>query len=781
MTTGISYGKFQLNKIQDLKKITIVFALLLCFGKTFGQEISGTILNAATGEPVANAAIQLRKSSEEGTASAQDGTFSLLVDGFPAILNIAALGFEEKRVTVRREQQDRVIYLVPEAESLSEVVLRSTIIPNELRETPAAVSLLTPADFERFDETNVVQVINTVPGVYVHQGALNTNKLSIRGIGARSQYSTNRVRAYFEEIPISTAEGETTLDDIDQSMVERAEIIKGPTSSVYGAGLGGVINLYAAETKEPGTQASARMTTGSFGLRKYTLRAGHSSESTNLTAAYNHLETESFRENGDYDRESFTLHGRVAGDSANALSVLAQFTRLMAFIPSSVNRETLENDPSSAAYTWGAARGYESYDKGLFGLSYRQEFTDNFYNTTSVFMNFRDAYEPRPFDILKEEQIATGARTKFNFALDMSGFESEFSIGAEIYREWYDTATLENLYEDFPGEGSVAGNNLSNNSQDRSYYNVFGQWNLSLSEHFVIEAGLNLNSTSYELTDLFNRDEVDQSGDYSFETILSPRIGAVYNISPRKSFYASVSHGFSTPTVAETLTPEGLINTSLMPETGTNYEVGFKGNWLNNSLYTEVALFSIQIENLLVAERVGEDQYIGRNAGKTDHNGLEFLLNYNFDLSSGIRARPYVNASVNFFEFDEFTDDGVDYSGNQLPGVPERSITAGFDLLSDFGLNFHTIFQHEGEMPLNDANTEFNDSYNLLHLKASYDLVILGILETEIFGGVNNVVDEHYAASIIPNAVGFGGAAPRYFYPGNPRNYFAGVEFKYIF
>lgn len=713
--------------------------------------------------------------------SDENGRFELLVEEFPIELKLSAIGYRNKVVEISSSEENLVIYLFPKAEALSEVILRSTVIPNALQQTPAAVSVLTESDFERFDETSLMEAINTVPGVYVHQGALNTNKLSIRGIGARAQYSTNRIKAYFEGIPISTAEGATTLDDIDPSILGRAEIIKGPTSSIYGAGLGGVINLYAAEPEEFGTQASSKFTFGSFGLRKTSLRATHASESTSLVASYNDLKTNTFRENADYSRESFTLHGKLAGDSINSLSILAQFTRLMAYIPSSISRAQLEEDPTSAAYTWRTSKGYESYDKGLFGLSYRHNFTGNFYNITSVFMNFRDAYEPRPFDILKEEQVAAGARTKFNFDVEIFGLDSKFSVGGEYYRGWYDTATFENLYEDFPGEGSVQGNSLSNNSQDRHYYNLFAQWNLSFSEEFTLQTGLNVNSTSYELTDLFHRDEIDQSGNYRFKTILSPRIGATYNLTEAKTFYASISHGFSTPTVAQTLTPEGLINTNLEPETGINYEVGFKGNWLSNRLYTEIAVFSIQIENLLVAERVGQDQYVGINAGATNHNGIEFLLNHNFNINSRFRAKAYVSGALNFFSFDEFTDDGINYAGNELPGVPQRSITAGLDLFSDTGFAFYAVFQHEGKMPLNDANSLYNEAYNLFHLKSSYRFSIFNHFEMKVFAGVNNLLDEAYAASIVPNAVGFGGSSPRYFYPGNPRNFFAGIGLNYDF
>jgi iron complex outermembrane receptor protein len=61
-----------------------------------------------------------------------------------------------------------------------------------------------------------------------------------------------------------------------------------------------------------------------------------------------------------------------------------------------------------------------------------------------------------------------------------------------------------------------------------------------------------------------------------------------------KNLYSSVSK-VSVPTVAESLTPEGQINTNLKPEMGWNFELGFKGNWLKNKMYTEVALYSLPI------------------------------------------------------------------------------------------------------------------------------------------------------------------------------------------
>lgn len=761
------------------KKLLFVF-LFFCCGKFFAQNIEGVVIDAVSKRPLKNVILE-PEGFQQILQTNSEGEFSFTAEKFPVLLKISAPGYEEKTLSLENSTQKISIRLFPLFETLSEVVLRSTIIPQELLKTPAAVSLLDQQDLQKTDETNIVQALSTVPGLFALQGALNTNKISIRGVGARSQYSTNRVKAYFMEIPISSGEGETTLDDLDASVIGRAEIIKGPVSSVYGAGLGGVINLYPAQPVDYGTRAGVKTMFGSFGLQKTTAQTEYSAEKTAISATYNHLSSHGYRDNGSYERNSFTTTGQLEGENENQFTFLGHFIRLKAYIPSSLNEDTFREDPSAAAFTWAAAQGYESYDKGLLGLSYRQKFSEAIYNTSSVYMNFRNGFEPRPFDILKEEQLAIGARTKFNVETALFERYTELSFGAEVYREWYNVATYENLYEEFPGEGNVAGENLSDNEQDRQYFNLFTQLNMSLLEKVIFEAGLNLNSTRYDLLDLYNFDDIDQSGDYSFDFILSPRLGLVYEISSEKSLYASISHGFSTPSVAETLTPEGLINTQLKPETGINYELGFKGNFLENRLYAEVALFSIQVENLLVAERVGEDQYIGRNAGRTDHNGLEFLLNYNFLISEDWRATTYVNGSFNDFRFDNFVDDAKDFSGNRLPAVPGETINAGLEIRSTSGIKFFTLFQHQGEMALNDENSDFTNSYQLVNLKAAYSPELFRNWETEIFAGINNVFDERYAASIVPNAVGFGGSQPRYYYPGNPRNYFAGLALKYRF
>src|SRR5690606_28337238 len=433
------------------------------------QVISGRIINAAGGEPIENVRIISLENGEEAYSSST-GDFLISIKDIPFKLRFLRQGFEERTFS-GTSAGSLIIYMDPLLETLGEVMIRGTHIPSELRKIPAAISVISKRDLERIDATNFAQAFNNVPGVYVNQGALNTTKLNIRGIGGRAQYSTNRIQAYFNGFPLTTAEGELTLDDIDPESISRVEVIKGPASSIYGAGLGGVINIFSAEALPGETSGSIKTLFGSYNMTRQLVNLSHGTENSSVFINYSDLQSDGYRENGEYDRKSMLANASLQTSEGNRLSFLASFTRLKAYIPSSVNEETFINSPQSAASNWAQSRGYESYDQGNIGVSYLHSFSANFSNITSLYLNFRDAYEPRPFDILKEERVSAGARTRFNLDTDVFDLASRISFGTEHYNEWYETGTFENLYQEFENRGSVAGLRLSNNEQSRNYSN----------------------------------------------------------------------------------------------------------------------------------------------------------------------------------------------------------------------------------------------------------------------------------------------------------------------
>ena len=760
-----------------------IFLLCLCFfclGNVCAQQIELKIVDKESAEAIPFAEVVFLNTEKIRQANI-DGELTISPEEFPVRLQVRALAFENKEIEIPTPTDFVRVELKRKVEVLSEVVIKSAVIPKQLQEVPAAVNVLGAQEIERTSNFTITEVFERAPGVLVQLGALNTQKIVIRGVGSRAQYGTNRVKAYFDGIPLTTADGATTIEDLDPELINRIEIIKGPTSSIYGAGLGGVMNFYSAIAPANETSAEAKYLIGSYGLSKKTLTGSHAKEGKSFLASYNHFESNGFRENSGYDRKNLFLNAKFFLENANHFSLLATYTKLKAFIPSSLNEEDFNENPEAAASNWAAAKGYEAYDKILFGAAYLHHFSHNFRNQSSIFFNTRIADEPRPFDILNEERVSAGMRTKFNYFGNLAEIPMEASFGAEFLNEWYHISTFENLYEDSLGQGSVAGEILSNNKQQRRYLNIFAQSNFSFSEKIDLEIGMNFNTTSYSLTELYVQDALDQTGSYTFERIISPRIGLTYQFSGVKYLYASISHGFSTPNVAETLTPEGDINTNLQSETGVNYEIGLKANWLDKKLYTEIAAYSIQVKNLLVAQRVAEDQYVGVNAGETDHTGIEVLLDYTANISSEFELRPYAAAAFNFYKFDEFVEQENDFSGNELTGVPDKTITLGLDLSTNFGLSFYSSFNYVGAIPLNDENSRYTDSYKIFDLKLTQDFQLFEKLEIQLLAGINNVFNEHYATSIVTNAIGFGGTAPRYFYPGDPRNFYTGFNLSWTF
>lgn len=665
--------------------------------------------------------------------------------------------------------------------ALSAIILKGSPIKNVLQNTASSISVITTADINKTDGIILTPVLNKIPGVTMQQGALNNNRITIRGIGARSQFGTNKIKAYFDGIPLSSGEGETTIDDIDLAAIEKIEIIKGPNSTSFGSGLGGVIQLFSRETPLLESFGKSTVTFGSFALLQQRLSAGYSDSKTNLFASYTDLETDGFRANSSYKRKSFNLHGKQKIASNGSLSFLGTFIRLKAFIPSSINETDLNNNPEKAAPTWAAAQGFESYDKYMLGLGYEHRFSETWSLQTSVFSNFRDAYEPRPFNILDEKTSALGFRSNVNYKNHLFSLPFEMSFGTELLAENYEFMLFRNLYQSQPGQGSIKGDAFSAIKQNRKYLNYFIQMELWISEKLHLETGLALNTTQYSLEDVFKNNSGVQKVPFTFGDVWSPRVGLSYKLSNGKNLFTSVSKGFSVPLVAETLTPEGQINTDLKPELGWNYELGFKGNWLGNKLYTEVTFYTTQIENLLVARRTAEDQFVGINAGSSSHTGLEFLINHKLLELTILQITPYISGAVNTFKFKEFLDRDADYSGNQLTGVPENQFNFGVDLNTKNGFSLNTSFRTTGKIPMNDSNTKYSERYSLLDLKTAYVFTILKILKTEVNAGINNALNTKYAANILPNAVGFGSAAPRYFFPGNPVNYYGGFSVAYLF
>ena len=100
---------------------------------------------------------------------------------------------------------------------------------------------------------------------------------------------------------------------------------------------------------------------------------------------------------------------------------------------------------------------------------------------------------------------------------------------------------------------------------------------------------------------------------------------------------------------------------------------------------------------------------------------------------------------------------------------------------NETGIYGNINYQFTDAMPLRDDNSIYSESYHLLNAKIGWKKTIFDQWSFDIYAGINNLVDAHYASMILINAGSVGGSAPRYYYPGSPRNYYGGIRLRYEF
>ncbi len=651
-------------------------------------------------------------------------------------------------------------------DQLEEITVTAFRSPYNIFHTPAPVNLILPVQLESGDALTPIEALNRVPGILMHHGTFNTNRLTIRGIGSRTPYATNKIKAYFGEIPLTSGDGETTLEDLENSAIQRVEIIKGPSSSLYGAGLAGVILFHPKDVVKDFVQNQS--TVASFGTFKNTITAGINKDKLNVFALGSILNSDGYRDNNSTKRANILLNSVFSFSEKSNLQLLLKATNMEAYIPSSLDWETFQNNPKSAASNWQAVEGNEAYSDARFGISFNRFTIKEGKISVGMFGSTRTLEELRPFNLLKEKDDYIGWRAYIQKVVTAENTRMVFTTGTEMFRENYDWSTFDN------DNGSM----LSDNTEKRQYENLFVQMESNFNSRLFISAGLNGNLTHFKYTDHFPENG-DQSGKHDYKPVLSPRFG--FNALPidELSLFGNVSHGFSTPTFEETLLPDGEVNENIKPESGWNFELGFRSQF-NNRLRFSASYYRIYINDLLVARRTGEDAYIGVNAGQSIHPGLEGELTWVPILKNHSPLLSiWGSATLANYHFSNFIDEGVDYSGKLLPGTAKEiwSLCADFNPIKNLSIN--AWYRFNGEMPVNDANTDFSDSFGISGLEMKYQGK-KGNIELELKGGVQNIFDVHYASMLAVNAPSFNGVPPRYYYPGNPRNYYFTVLIGWI-
>ena len=127
---------------------------------------------------------------------------------------------------------------------LENVIVKAYEQNRHLIDVAAPVSVIGPAQLNRFGNLSILPALNITPGVSMEERSPGSYRLNIRGSSLRSPFGVRNVKIYLNGIPLTDPSGNTYLNQLSFNNFNSIEIIKGPASSLYGAGIGGAMLIH---------------------------------------------------------------------------------------------------------------------------------------------------------------------------------------------------------------------------------------------------------------------------------------------------------------------------------------------------------------------------------------------------------------------------------------------------------------------------------------------------------------------------------------------------------
>ena len=639
---------------------------------------------------------------------------------------------------------------------VSEIIVQSPVPIGSRKKWAGSYAELTGNQLKSGNAYNLQDQLNKVPGVLMQQGTMSTNRITIRGIGSRTPYQSNRIKAYWGEMPLTDGDGATSLEDIGLNDIGKLQVIKGSSSALYGAGMGGAILLDPFDLNSDTSGIILKSEWGSFGTLSQHLQTNWRDRQNSVYSLVGGaVVSDGYRDNSDYQRYNLTFKGAMEL-GRHRFRFLYNYRYLNGEIPSSLDSADFKFHPSKAAASWGNINGFEKDKRHMLTLGLVSPVGRQGSNTFTLFGKTSNLDELRPFNRLGEDKNSWGFRNRLKTrfaALD-------FMVGTETMFENNDL-TLFSVQEEHVGE------KLSAAHHQRFYYNVFALMDVRLFENLVVQSAINHNRTGYR-----------SAGNFKYKPVWSPRLGLNYAIFRDVHVFVSAGHGFSAPSLEEAQLPDGSFNAQIKPEEGWNYETGIRFGDAKKRLSGDISFYRMKMKNILVTERDPEDRFYGKNAGKTKHTGVELGLLYKLVKPSeykSLMARLSFFASKN--KFEDFVEDGTDLKNKHLPGIPQSNVSMEISGVYR-GVAYTVSHQYFGKQYLNDTNTRVYDSYHKTNVKVSYPIPI-SKATLNVHLGADNLFDTRYASMVLINAKAFGNNLPRYYYPGLPFNVFGGVGLRF--
>ena len=652
---------------------------------------------------------------------------------------------------------------------LNEVVVKAYASDRPLLEVPAAIGVVRDFELNRFNNTSILPAVNMVAGVRMEERSPGSYRFSIRGSSLRSPFGVRNVKFYWNGLPLTDGGGNTYLNLIDFNSVGNVEIIKGPGASLYGAGTGGVVLLQSPKSARDLNYSALA---GSYGL--FRIQGGGSVLSTKKIQMDTRLgfqQSDGYRQQTKMNRLIAQIDLRGSISTRSFLSATVFSTQLYYETPGGLTQAQYDNDPRQARPSTTTSPGAVDQKAAVnnkttyAGVSFEHEWNEKWSTRVGLFGSVTGFKNPTIRNFEKRDEQNWGGRTDTYYRFDKQSWKGKITFGAE-YQHFYSPVTV---YDNILG---TPGNVQTDDKLRSTLFLSFAQIELDLPKNFYLTLGGSGNFINYKFLRTSLSPEVRQ--ERNFDLVVSPRIALLKKISSAISVYGNVSSGFSPPSLAEVRPSTGAFNNSLNAERGVSYEMGVKGKFFNQ-VEANLALYDFRLKQTIVIQRdaSGADYFI--NAGATSQRGVELMLAWSPQLSTGkISAlRVWSSYTYNYYRFKDYVNDGKDYSGNAVTGVAPNILVGGADVRFLKSFYFNLTGNYTNRLPLNDANTDYASDFFLIGARAGYKLDKK--IPLEFFLGVDNALDQRYSLGNDLNAVG-----GRYYNAAAGRNFYVGIVARLI-
>ena len=726
----------------------------------------------------------------------ENGEFPLLLrNGSDEIVSVSAKGYLPSDIKVTNTFKIFIIFLEPHNYQANSQQVRGLYNGRSLLQTPGSIASLTAHDFDRNNQIDLQQSFNLLPGVRMEFRNINTGaRIILRGYGNQNNNNGIGYKAYYNDIPLTDADGTTNLDDIDYATLGRIEVFRGPVSSVYGTGIGGVVNMFSEKAAQ-GITVGTSVLSGSNNLVRKTYSLGVGNDKANVLFNYGQQKTDGYRMNATSKKDFWNINASIYSNPKSTIRFFTYYTKSNDQLSGQVDSLGLINYPDSADIRYINNKSHSELESFRMGFSHEYIFNPKFTNKTTFFLGTQEIGQSVATTLTKTSKSSFGLRTAFIYTPQWGKVSTRITVGFE--------ATKNITYQkSYSLNNAALGTLLSDQELKPMQWNAFGMLELNLAKNTLMVFSGSANFITYDNEDLraSGGGYVNQSGFKVFKPVVTPRWVVNHLISKYVSVYSNYSMGYAQPgTNQVVITQTGKVNEGIRPEISNTFEVGTKASLFKESLYLDFAFFNMEVTDKLVSQSYAAASGVPFytqlvNQGSVNFTGAELTINYALvpkHKSFLQMFRPFLSYTYNGSRNSDLKSDNNnnlftrDYSNQRVSGLAKNYLNTGLDLevANGFYLNITDLFTDQ--MPITLDNTVYADSYNLVNAKVGYRKEFGGIgtsrFSVDVFGGNNNIFNERYAQFVVINQVAFNGVAPKYFTPGPKSTLYAGVNLRYTF